>query len=270
MERPIGAEWNSFHENLLRKWAQTSKTFAIMHNLSAAFYAKWDRWLGIPVVLLGAVTASSIFATSGDVPIEIHYANGCLALLTAGLTGVSRFLGYAEKRVKHQTAAVKYTDVSMEVDAILSFPRSGRVSSPQEFINVTKKKMLDIREAVPEILPSIMTNYLEGYDRSLTRVKSNVNRRVHSPAVSDDSERSRSPDVGYGTSDGPIAAKRVERVCDDVESHHQMIALERSCEDIRSNPRIEEIMRTFTVGVDDDDQLSEIDEDEDELGDEAK
>ena len=55
------SNWNNYHEYLLKKWAQTSKTYAIMHSLSAQYYSTWHKRLGIPIVILGGVTASSIF-----------------------------------------------------------------------------------------------------------------------------------------------------------------------------------------------------------------
>jgi hypothetical protein len=251
--------WNSFHENLLRKWAQTSKTFAIMHSLSAAFYAKWDRWLGIPVVLLGAVTASSIFATSQDTHIQVHYANGGLALLAAGLSGVARFLGYAEKQVKHQNASVKYTAISMEVDALLSFPREGRTAGPQEFINTTRGKILEIREGAPEVIAGVMTEYLKGYDRSLTRVKSRVNRRLRSQSPSgeppsDGSEGS--PDVGYSTASGPTAARQPSPPpSSDGPTAARQPSPPPSSDGLDNHPQIEEMAEALMLETDEDSDL---------------
>lgn len=201
--------WNSYHEDLIRKWAQTSKTYAIMHSLSATKYAKWDSWLGIPVVILGAITASSIFAASHTSSIEVQYANGCLALVAAGLTGVNRFLGYAEKQVKHQNANVKYTAISMEIDSILSFPRDGRTSTPQEFINAMRTSILEIRESSPEVISGIIEDYMvKRATKSLTRVKSKVNRSNVDDSQ-ENSDRQLSPRMSFGvpTSPTPLSPK---------------------------------------------------------------
>ena len=157
-----------------------TKTYAIMHSLCAQHYASWDKRLGIPVVVLGAVTASSIFASSSDQTGLMHYINGALALALTALAGVTKFLGIAEKLVKHQTASFKYTSIGMNIDTMLSFPRHGRSSTPQEFMNSMKGNILEVRENAPEVLPNLLAKYLRSYDRSLIGVTSRVNARTSS------------------------------------------------------------------------------------------
>jgi hypothetical protein len=168
--------WNKYHEHLLKKWSQMSKTYSIMHSLCAQYYSKWNRRLGIPVVILGAVTASSIFGnTHTENSSYINYINGSLALFVTALSGINNFLGTSEKQVKHQTASFKYTSISMEIDTLLSFIRSDRSIGPQEFIREQKSRILEVRENVHEVLPWIMSEYLNKYDKSLTNVNSNIN-----------------------------------------------------------------------------------------------
>jgi len=169
--------WNKYHENLLKKWAQMCKTYSIMHTLSAARYSAWDRRLGIPVVILGAATSTLIFGSSSDTTGVMRYINGTLALIVTALAGVSRFINTGEKTVKHKAVSFKYTSIAMNIDTILSFPRSERAESPQEFISSIKSNILEVRENAPEVLMSIMNNYLRKYDKTLTNVKSNVNTR---------------------------------------------------------------------------------------------
>lgn len=170
------AGWNKYHENLLKKWAQMCKTYSIMHSLSAGYYSTWDKRLGIPVVIFGAVTSASIFGSDNEVR-EMRYINGTMALIITALAGVSKFLGTSEKMTKHQTASFKYTSIAMSIDTILSFPRNERNAGPQEFISHIKSSMLEVRENAPEVLTRIMNNYICNYDKSLTNVKSNVNKK---------------------------------------------------------------------------------------------
>ena len=176
MTSQISNSWNRYHEELLKKWAQMSKTYSIMHSLCGSYYANWHKRLGIPVVIIGGVTASSIFSSNKDNSQVWTYINGSLALLVAALSGISSFVGTAEKTNKHQNASFKYTKIAMDIDTILSFSRCERVKTPQEFIQEKKSEMLEIRENVPEVLPWVMNNYLEKFDKSLTNTKSRVNR----------------------------------------------------------------------------------------------
>lgn len=171
--------WNDYHEELLKNWAEMSKTYSIMHSLCANHYAKVDKLLGIPVIILGAVTASSIFGTSNYNDQEhfyLNYINGGLALIITALTGVNKFLGSAEKRIKHQTASFKYTSIGMDIDTMLSFSRDKRRVDPQDFSSKQKSKILEIRENCPEVIPKIMSSYLNNYNKSLVNIDSNVNK----------------------------------------------------------------------------------------------
>ena len=171
--------WNDYHEELLKNWAEMSKTYSIMHSLCANHYAKLDKLLGIPVIILGALTASSIFGTSNYNDHDhfyLNYINGGLALIITALTGVNKFLGSAEKRIKHQTASFKYTSIAMNIDTMLSFSRDKRRVDPQDFSSKQKSKILEIRENCPEVIPKIMSSYLNNYNKSLLNIDSNVNK----------------------------------------------------------------------------------------------
>ena len=70
-----------------------------MHSLCGSYYANWHKRLGIPVVIIGGVTASSIFSSNKDNYEVWTYINGSLALLVAALSGISSFVGTAEKQI---------------------------------------------------------------------------------------------------------------------------------------------------------------------------
>jgi hypothetical protein len=167
--------WNKYQENILKKWSSTSKTYSIMHSISAQYYSKWDKRLGIPVIIIGAIASSSIFTTS-----EINniwtYVNGCLVLLMTGISGISKFLGLNEKQVKHTSAAFKYTTISMDIDTLLSFPRSDRKDEPLQFINEIKTAILEIREHSPNLPTNIVSDYINKLDKTLINSQTKVNR----------------------------------------------------------------------------------------------
>lgn len=168
--------WNKYNENLIKKWSEMSKTYSIMHSLCADHYSSWKKRLTIPVIILGCVTSSSIFSTSTQTEQWWSYINGGLALLMTVLSGVSNFIEPSEKITKHQNASFKYIKISMDIDTLLSFPRSDRIDNPQEFIIKKKEEILQIREDVPEILPHVLNKYLSNFEKSLTNTKSYVNK----------------------------------------------------------------------------------------------
>ena len=174
----ISNSWNIFHEKLLMKWSQISKTYSIMHSLCAQYYSNWHKRLGIPVVIIGGITASSIFSSNKQDSEIWTYINGGLSLFVAALSGISSFIGTAEKTNKHQNASFKYTKIAMDIDTMLSFGRHERTQTPQQFIQEKKSDMLEIRENVPEVLPWVMNNYLTKFDKTLTDTSSKINKRT--------------------------------------------------------------------------------------------
>ena len=207
----ISNSWNRYHEQLLKKWSQISKTYSIMHSLCAQYYANWHKRLGIPVVIIGGITASSIFSSNKQDSQVWTYINGGLALFVAALSGVSSFIGTSEKTNKHQNASFKYTKISMDIDTMLSFGRHERIQTPQQFIQEKKSDMLEIRENVPEVLPWVMNDYLKKFDKTLTDTKSKVNKTAVSyiePKIKIvyDDENSNS-DRGPSSSDGTTSIR---------------------------------------------------------------
>ena len=147
-----------------------------MHSVSSEYYNKWDKRLGIPVILLGAAATSSIFTTTSDSNNIWAYINGGMVLLMTGVSGVSKFLGINEKLSKHTSAAFKYTEISMNIDTLLSFPRADREEKPREFINSIKTCILEIREHAPDLPTWVISSYIKKLDKSLISTNTKINR----------------------------------------------------------------------------------------------
>ena len=168
--------WNKYQENILQKWSSMSKTYSIMHSISSEYYSRWDKRLGIPVILLGSAAASSIFTTSSDSSNIWSYINGGMVLLMTGISGISKFIGTNEKQAKHTSASFKYTEISMNIDTLLSFPRCDREEKPRQFINDIKLAILQVRENSPDLPTWVVSEYIKKLDKSLTNTHTKVNR----------------------------------------------------------------------------------------------
>jgi hypothetical protein len=182
--------WNKYHERLLQKWAETSKTFSIMHSLCAQYYAVWHKRLGIPVVIIGGITASSIFSSSSINEEYLQwwtYLNGGLALIVTALSGVSNFISTQEKTLQHQNASFKYTKIALDIDSMLTFSRDERNLTPQEYINKKRAEILEIKENCFPILPWIMADYLNKFDKHITNTKSVISKRKNQSNLRDQS-----------------------------------------------------------------------------------
>jgi hypothetical protein len=175
--------WNKYQENILKKWSSMSKTYSTMHSIAAEYYSTWDKRLGIPVILLGAAAASSIFTSTNSKTYTTNiwaYINGSMVLLMTGISGITKFLGTHEKQAKHTSASFKYTQISMNIDALLSFPRTDREEQPKQFINNIKIAILEVREHSPDLPTGLVSDYIKKLDKSLTNTQTKVNRHAQS------------------------------------------------------------------------------------------
>lgn len=217
-------KWGKYHENLLKRWAENAKLFSNMHTLSAQYYSKWNKRLGIPIVVIGGITASSIFSSNKEESEVWIYINGGLALVVTALAGVSNFLNVAEKMSKHRTASYKYTKIGMEIDTMLSFAREERKESPQEFIHNMKAAYLEIRENTPEVLSWVIASYINKLNRSITNTTSKINNKKSSKDLTRYIERADSFNKGIlGSSDSAHGSitNRSERELPTPQRHNR-------------------------------------------------
>jgi hypothetical protein len=184
--------WNKFQENILKKWSAMAKTYSTMHSISAQYYSKLDKYLVIPVILLGAAASSSIFTTSSDSIDKSNaiwsYINGGMVLLMTGISSISKFIDTNEKQAKHTSASFKYTNIAMNIDTLLSFPRADRVEDPRLFINETKTSILEVREHAPNIHTWVIDSYIKKIDKSLTNTHTKINRNQGSTVYTTEKE----------------------------------------------------------------------------------
>ncbi len=95
------------------------------HRMARAQYLAGKRagtfrgWLGVPAVIGGAVVGSSIIASISISPGPLLVLGaGVASLLTAGLTALQTFFGYAERAEKHRTAGATYTSFHRRLDLL--------------------------------------------------------------------------------------------------------------------------------------------------------
>lgn len=178
--------WDRYHEATLKKWSSMSKVHNTMHLTAANYYNKLDMIFGIPVVLLGTISASSILTSSNSDALIWTYINGGIVLLMTGISGVSKFLGTAEKQNKHNISAYKYTAIHMEIDTMLTLARNERNKKPIDFVTEIKKQILEIKKYSPEIPPWIVSGHIKKMNKSMTNTKTIINKKSNEFVIEND------------------------------------------------------------------------------------
>lgn len=170
--------WCRIQEDILKRWSGMAKTYSNIHELAADHCRQWDNRLGIPVVLLGTVTASSVLTTdhTADPNSIWRYVNAGLVLAMTGISGVARYMKLSEMATKHTATAFRYTEIAMNIDTILSFSRADRREDARTVVNSTKMALLDIKEGSATPPSWIVTSFIKRMDKHITGTGTAVNR----------------------------------------------------------------------------------------------
>ena len=166
--------WCKFHESLLKKWSEICFIYSIMHTKSEIFYTWITIILGIPLIIIGALSSSAIFANSSIKSDVINYISGGLVLTLTILTGIKQFFNSAERAKNHNDHGVKYRSINLEIDELLACPRRNREISPQEFLPNIRKRMEELQSTSPKIPMYLLNRYIQF--RKMSR-KTEINYR---------------------------------------------------------------------------------------------
>lgn len=168
--------WTKYNENLLRKYSKHSKTYANIHTKTSQYYERYQKIFGIPMVLLGAILSCSIFTTDENSQSYLKYVNGFLALFLACLSGVNNLMNFSLKIQKNNSACLKYSQIYLDIELLLNFPRCERHEEPSVFINDIKKTVIAIQTDCETPPAWITSGFIDQYDSGLTNLSVKVDR----------------------------------------------------------------------------------------------
>jgi hypothetical protein len=112
-------KWAGIRERATR-YKRTCIYFGDLHYKSAEAAFRRHQLLGIPVVVIGTLVTTSIFATLNTSPaIGWKIAAGVISLIGAVLSALQIFLRFSEKASEHKASAANYRALGRRVDIFL-------------------------------------------------------------------------------------------------------------------------------------------------------
>ena len=161
--------WTPPLEKLLRKWNRQIIKRSRAHLEVSRVFNRRNYQLGIPTVILSAVTATGGIATfencdpndpnSKCVVFEwLRLAFGVLAIFSGILASLHTFLNYQKRAEKHKTAANKYEAMYREIDTLILAPPSMR-GDPVIKLQTIKTQYDNIVERFPSLPHDIELTY---------------------------------------------------------------------------------------------------------------
>ena len=104
----------------LQQWHQGIRISHAAHFMAADAYERRNLWLGVPVVVLSAITGTVVFTTSAQPELLEKIVVGLFSVAAAVLASLQTFLRYSELAQKHKAAAIKYGALRRELEEALA------------------------------------------------------------------------------------------------------------------------------------------------------
>ncbi len=161
-------EWNNQHEALLKKITKQCDILSEIHRYASRYYERRNKIFGTPLIVLGAVTTTSIFSQSEYQ--YMFYISGSLSLLTTILSAVGDWLGYKTKMVKHGDASISYEEISLEVNEQITFNRENR-RQIDEYMKYVRDTFIKLKKNSQPISIGIYDKFTNSFDHFIKKMK---------------------------------------------------------------------------------------------------
>jgi hypothetical protein len=146
--------WKKEQENILKKWADKSLCFKIMHERSYKRYWCLNAWFNIPVIIISTITGTGNFASGsfGSNSQYIIFILGAFNIFAGILATIATYTAVARKVEEHRFASVSWDKFARRLQIELAKSRADRVRA-KDFIKSSSEEYDRLIEMSP-ILPN--------------------------------------------------------------------------------------------------------------------
>ena len=153
---PIEGEyaWKKEQEHILKKWADKSLCFKMMHERAYKRYWCLNAWFNIPVIIISTITGTGNFASGSFGPNGqyIIFILGAFNIFAGILATIATYTAVARKVEEHRFAAVSWDKFARRLQIELAKSRADRVKA-KDFIKASSEEYDRLIEMSP-ILPN--------------------------------------------------------------------------------------------------------------------
>lgn len=146
--------WKNEQENILKKWADKSLCFKIMHERSYNRFWSLNAWFNIPVIIISTITGTGNFASGsfGTNSQYIIFILGAFNIFAGILATIATYTAVARKVEEHRFASVSWDKFARRLQIELAKSRADRVKA-KDFIKSSSEEYDRLIEMSP-ILPN--------------------------------------------------------------------------------------------------------------------
>lgn len=148
--------WTPELEKLLRKWKNNCSVREKGHLYLARKYSRRHYTFGLPAVLLGAATSTSLFATfqesddNGEIYQWVRFVMAFISLSSTTLTAVMTFFNYQEASEINKNSADEWSALYRQISNVLILPLEAR-DNPVETLRNIRNTYDELRKSSPTL-----------------------------------------------------------------------------------------------------------------------
>ena len=141
--------WSKAVAERLRDWERRAAAAAEVHFQLAESLARWNIWLGVPVVTLSAIVGTALFATvARDVNPGLRIAAGCVSVIAAVLASIQTFLRFGARAEQHRVAAERWSAIRREIEKVRALPAE-LLGDPKQVLDDVNARMDEAADKAP-------------------------------------------------------------------------------------------------------------------------
>ena len=163
-EAPQGPKiWNESEVKLLKKWAELSGSYRVLHDRAHRKYKHLNYCATIPVIIFSTVLGTASFsqttfpkAYQSYIPMGI----GTLNIISGIITTVAQFTRVSELSEANRVASISYGKFARNIATELALPPEFRSYSGIDFVQICRSEFDRLVEQSPIIPIEILTTYM--------------------------------------------------------------------------------------------------------------
>jgi hypothetical protein len=151
-------DWSPPVEELIKRIGEQAECYSILHKRAERYYAYFNHFIAIPVIVLSTVSGSGNFIFGGDK--EASLVVGAISILTGVISTLGTYFRFAQLAEGNRISGIQYNKLYQRISAELALTREHRIDANQ--------LLTDIRETVErleEVSPAIPTAVIDSFKR---------------------------------------------------------------------------------------------------------
>lgn len=161
---PTQKVWNESEVKLLKKWAELSGSYRVLHDRAHRKYKYLNYCATIPVIIFSTILGTASFSQT-TFPVKyqsyIPMGIGTLNIISGIITTVAQFTRVSELSEANRVASISYGKFSRNIATELALPPEFRSYSGIDFVQICRSEFDRLVEQSPIIPIEILTSFMQ-------------------------------------------------------------------------------------------------------------